>query len=641
MSKRGTLQKLARLYAVRLRKYAAIKREAAAEEACKLGRATAAAGLDAPGISRLRRYAAKLRKHLASEREAILEQSYQLGRAAIGQGMGILDMARIDLEARDKLLQSKHDEKKRRRISKLAGTFFLQSLSPFEATHRGFRETNAELKKRNSELKAQVLERQRAENALRESQARYSTLIETAHDVIFSLAPDGRITALNPAFQKITGWPPSAWLGKAFAPLVHPDDVTLAVERFYGVLQGKLAPQLWEYRVRKSDGQFIIGEFTLARELKNGKPVGVFGIGRDITERKRAEEALRLSEERFRLLVSNVKDYAIFLLEPDGRVASWNVGAERIYGYREDEIFGRHVSCFYPPQDTRSGKPQRHLETARQRGWIEEEGWRVRKDGSRYWANTVITAVRDESGELRWFAKIVRDMTERKQMDEALRQLSRKILEAQEEERRRISRELHDEVGQSLTAVSVALATLRHNGVADSENFSRTLAGSQRLLVGTMETVHRFARELRPALLDELGLLPAVRSHVKNFAARSGLRVRFSADAAAERLNVEQKTALFRIAQESLTNVAKHAHASRVRFSIRQTEDGICMEIADNGRSFRGDPGTAAKQKQRLGLLGMQERVKLLNGEFSILPEPGRGTTVRVTIPFQAADARN
>ncbi|HEU5396140.1 MAG TPA: PAS domain-containing protein, partial [Verrucomicrobiae bacterium] len=179
-----------------------------------------------------RRYGATVRKFLADEREAVLEEAYELGRAAVAAGFGILDMARVHLEVREKLLQADRGEKNRGRISKLAGTIFLQTLSPFEATHRGFRETNTELLKRNQELAAEITGRRRVENALRESEQRYSTLIETANDVIFSLAPDGRIVALNRAFEKITGWPRSVWLGKSFTPLIHPDEMAIAVERF-------------------------------------------------------------------------------------------------------------------------------------------------------------------------------------------------------------------------------------------------------------------------------------------------------------------------------------------------------------------------------------------------------------------------
>jgi PAS domain S-box-containing protein len=149
--------------------------------------------------------------------------------------------------------------------------------------------------------------------------------------------------------------------------------------------------------------------------------VGVVASLRDITERKRAQEARRRSEERFRLLVESVEDYAIFLLDTDGRVVSWNAGAERIKGYLADEIIGHHFSAFYPEEDRRRNKPERALRVAAAEGRFEDEGWRVRKDGSRFWADALITAVRDEAGRLRGFAKVTRDLTERKRAEHVLR----------------------------------------------------------------------------------------------------------------------------------------------------------------------------------------------------------------------------
>ncbi len=230
------------------------------------------------------------------------------------------------------------------------------------------------------------------------------------------------------------------------------------------------------------------------------------------------------------------------------------------------------------------------------------------------------------------------EIKERKRAEDALRGLSTQIMQVQEEERKRLSRELHDEVGQMLMAVSVNLASTQHNG-SGHKIPAGTIAGTQRLLQEAMDTVHHFARELRPALLDELGLLPALRSHIKGFAARTGLQVRLRANPLAEQLGDEQKTALFRIAQESLTNVAKHARATRVALVVRKAGDGICLEVADNGKSFRENPQTSAKRRQRLGLLGMQERVRLVHGRFNIRPKPGKGTTVQVVIPFRPPEA--
>ena len=153
------------------------------------------------------------------------------------------------------------------------------------------------------------------------------------------------------------------------------------------------------------------------------------------------------------------------------------------------------------------------------------------------------------------------------------------------------------------------------------------------MLQETMDVVHNFARELRPAILDELGLLPALRSHLKAFQELNGLQVSFRGTPAAEELDIEQKTVLYRIAQESLTNVAKHAEASRVEVVLRKTGKAIRMEIADDGKSFREDAKNLTRRKQRLGLLGMEERVRQVYGRFSIEPRAGRGTTVRVVLP--------
>ncbi|MGA9780054.1 MAG: ATP-binding protein [Verrucomicrobiia bacterium] len=348
-----------------------------------------------------RRYVATLRKYLTDGREAVLEEAYELGRVAIASGLGVLDMARLQEAATKNLLQPLLVPEGQEQVLNAKEIFFLETLSPFEAAHRGFREINSKLQERNLEL-----------------------------------------------------------------------------------------------------------------ELEIG-------------EHKRTEKALRESENHFR------------------------------------ELFNRA-----------------------------------------------------------------------QRMEENLRNLSNKILHVQEEERKCISRELHDEISQAMTAVSISIGALKNNGAGNHENLSRKITDTQALLQRTMETVHRFARELRPAMLDELGLLPALRCHLRDFANRTALRVSFRGNPIAEKLGPDQKIALFRVAQESLTNVAKHARASQVRIVICKRKKNVCMEVADNGKSFKESPLNSAKDKMRLGLLGMQERLRLVNGKFTIKPYPGKGTTVSVEIPL-------
>lgn len=219
-------------------------------------------------------------------------------------------------------------------------------------------------------------------------------------------------------------------------------------------------------------------------------------------------------------------------------------------------------------------------------------------------------------------------------MQDHLRHLSRRVLSAQEEERKQISRELHDEIGQILTGVTVRLATLRKEAAANTKGLEKKIASTQRLLERTMKIVHRFARELRPALLDELGLIPALHAFMRQFTKRTLIPIKFTAFAAVERLNSDKRTVLYRVGQESLTNVAKHAHATRVSVDIRRLGRHVRMEIHDDGRAFQVQRVLSATRVKRLGLLGMRERVEMVGGVFSVDSTLGKGTTIRALIPM-------
>lgn len=233
-------------------------------------------------------------------------------------------------------------------------------------------------------------------------------------------------------------------------------------------------------------------------------------------------------------------------------------------------------------------------------------------------------------------------LREARSLKAGLRQHSARVILAQEEERKRVSRELHDEVGQALAAVNVGLVMLRKQAAGDSR-LQQKVTGAQALLEQCMESVHRFARELRPEMLDLFGPYEAIRSYARAFAERTGVAAVIHAKADMAGLDREQELVLFRVAQESITNIAKHARATRVDITFNRQPAEVCMEIKDNGRAFCVAKTLQAKAGRRLGLRGMEERVRLVRGEFSIESVAGQGTRVRVQLPVgdRTGSARN
>ncbi len=222
-------------------------------------------------------------------------------------------------------------------------------------------------------------------------------------------------------------------------------------------------------------------------------------------------------------------------------------------------------------------------------------------------------------------------------MQENLRHLSRQILLAQEEERKEISRELHDEIAQTLSGINVhlaTLATLKIETKVNSRGLKKKIIRTQRLVEKSVNIVHRFARDLRPTLLDDLGLIPALHSYMKGFTKRTRIPIRFKAFPGVERLNNVKRTVFYRVVQAALTNVAQHAHASLIKVEIQKKHRCVHMSIKDNGKSFDVERVLFAKKNKRLGLLGMRERVEMVGGSFKVESVKGRGTTIGAQIPF-------
>src|SRR5438034_5381973 len=245
-------------------------------------------------------------------------------------------------------------------------------------------------------------------------------LVDAVQDyAIFLLGPEGDIRSWNLGATRIMGYEPSEAIGKHFSLFYAAEDVAARKpehELEVAAREGRIEDEGW--RVRKDGTRFwACTVITVLRDAR-GELRGFSKVTRDLTTRREAEETLRQSEELFRLLLASVEDYAIFMLDPSGYVISWNAGARRIKGYEPEEILGKHFSIFYPEADVKAGKPERELEFAVREGRVEDEGWRVRKDGTRFWANVVITAVFGAQHELRGFAKVTRDITSKKEAEE-------------------------------------------------------------------------------------------------------------------------------------------------------------------------------------------------------------------------------
>jgi PAS domain S-box-containing protein len=322
------------------------------------------------------------------------------------------------------------------------------------------------------------------------------------------------------------------------------------------------------------------------------------------------------------------------MLDPAGRVVSWNAGAERIKGYSAAEIVGEHFSIFYPPEDLVARKPWRELEVAVDVGRLEDEGWRLRKDGTRFWANVVITALTDASGELRGFAKVTRDMTEHRRVEQTLteqRRLVGHLVEAQELERRRIAWDVHDDSIQSMVAVGMRLQLLANRLPEQEAAVARQLDEAVRSSIGRLRNL---VFRLRPPELDRHSVVQALDQYLTDVTGSWGITYRLRHELDHEPPS-DSAITIFRICQEALANVRKHAQASAVEVSLTSVDGGTLVEVADDGIGIGEGAGTPSDgpTSEHFGMIEMRERAETSGGWWSVGEADGGGTAVRFWIP--------
>ena len=335
-----------------------------------------------------------------------------------------------------------------------------------------------------------------------ESPGLYGLLVESVQDyAIFALDPTGHILSWNQGARRLNGYTAEEVIGRHFSIFYAPEDVARGKttwELEVAARETRFEDEGW--RIRKDGTRFWANVIITALFDQSGTLVGYGNVIRDLTERREAEQELRESEERNRLIIQSVKDYAIFMLDPTGHVATWNEGARRIKGYEAHEIIGRHFSTFYPEEDIERGKPPWELEVATREGRFEDEDWRIRKDGTRFWANVIITALFNPKGKLVGFAKVTRDLTERKEAEErAVRDASRlAAVEAASRTKSEFLATMSHELRTPLNAIG-GYAELIDMGVAgpvtdEQRTYLARIRGSQQHLLAIINDLLNYSR---------------------------------------------------------------------------------------------------------------------------------------------------
>ena len=487
----------------------------------------------------------------------------------------------------------------------------------------------------------------------------FRLLVQSIVDyAIYMLDTNGNVTSWNSGAQRIKGFQTEEIVGQHFSRFYTEEDRQAGVPQ--KVLEtarreGKFEGEGW--RVRKDGSRFWASVVVDRINDENGELVGYAKITRDMTDKRAAEQAVLEAERRFRLLVQGVTDYAIFMLSPEGRVANWNAGAQRIKGYTPDEIVGQHFSNFYTAEDRETGVPDRALETARRTGRYEAEGWRMRKDGTRFWASVVIDAIYDDDGKLIGFAKVTRDMTERREAQLRLEESREALFRSQKMEALgQLTGGLAHDFNNLLTAI-LGACELAGRNIGDADKLKRMLDGirnSAQRGAGLTRQLLAFARaqpleirqvEMRKFLDDATTLIrPSLRTDIELILETSDLLWNVDADAGALELSLLNLAFNARDAMRdggtiriSATNVTLSGqpdglHGDHVALKVSDTGTGMAPETLD--RVF--EPFFTTKsfgEGTGLGLSQVFGFAKQLGGAVTVESELGKGSTFTIYLP--------
>jgi PAS domain S-box-containing protein len=482
-----------------------------------------------------------------------------------------------------------------------------------------------------------VTEQRRAEKTMSDLRRELELTMSSMEEGVHRVDMQGNIAFENPAAARMLGWEVAELLGKPAHLTMHhtrPDGTPYPKEEcpIYATFRDGVSRHADEVFWRQDGTSFPVEYMTAPIRNDRNEIVAIVVTFRDITERKRAEKALSESEERYRELFENAKD-AIYVHDLSGRYTSVNRAAEKLSGFTREEILGKHFSNFVSPRDLKHvrvnlcRKLDEENETIYDVDLVTRTGQRVPVE--------VSSRLVYENGVAVGVQGVARDITDRKRAQEALRIYSQRLIQAQEAEREKIARELHDQIGQILTAVRINLQSIQRS--CQTADCVPPLNESIGIVDEALGRVRELSIELRPSLLDDLGLTAALRWYVDRFAQRTGIIAEMlNGLEEGGRLPRELETVCFRIAQEALTNVARHAQAGSVSVQLERSRERILLTIIDDGVGFDVDKlKKSASAATALGLRGMEERALAVGGYIKIDSGLERGTQIRATFPLK------
>lgn len=491
-------------------------------------------------------------------------------------------------------------------------------------------------------------------------EGRYRLLVESVTDyAIYMLDPNGIVTSWNPGAQRFKGYLPNEIIGQHFSRFYTPEDQ--ATDLPARALQtarteGKFEAEGW--RVRKDGSRFWAYVIIDPIRAQTGELVGYAKVTRDLTERRASEEALHQSQEQFRLLVRGVTDYALYLLDTDGRVSNWNMGAQRIKGYLPEEVIGTHFSRFYTDEDREAGEPQKALDTVRREGRFEREGWRLRKDGSCFWAHVVIDPVRDDDGQLIGYAKITRDITERREAAQKLEQAREALLQSQKMEAiGQLTGGIAHDFNNLLMAIMGSLELMRKRMPDDPRLMSLLRNAAQGVERGTLLTKRMLAFARRQELKQEAVDVPELVRGMGDLMRRSlgpsvNIETRFPLQIRPVLADANQ----LEMAILNLSVNARDAIGDRGDIIIGTREvtvgsdddqlspgDYVCISVTDNGSGMDEETLRRAMEPffttkgvgkgTGLGLSMVHGLAEQSGGRFNLKSKAGEGTTAELWLP--------